>query len=647
MYPESADGQSPKPELPPPATPEHELNYLHTLIDQIPDLVYARDTANRFMLANQVMARLMGVASPAELIGKTDADFYPPEKAAWFAAVDRGVLEGKSLLNKESTITFPNGETRIIRSTKVPLRNSQGEIIGFIGIGHDITQARQASEANARLATIVEQASEIIIVTDTQGRVNYVNPAFEKAAGYAGAEVMGRNPSLLKSGRHDAAFYEEMWRVLARGDIWHGRLVNRRKDGALYEVDATITPVRNTAGEVIYVAIERDVTAQVQLEAQLRQMQKMDAVGQLAGGIAHDFNNILAAILAQASLLEMDDVPPAELRAGMKQIRADAERAANLTRQLLMFSRRQVVHAQDIDLNQVVGNIVPMLRRIIYASIEIRLSLHPAPLPIKADAGMIEQILLNLAVNARDAMRNGGVLRIVTTEVVPPADPAKLPPEARTKRHACLSVGDTGGGIAPEILPRIFEPFFTTKEAGKGTGMGLATVFGIVKQHGGWIDVDNQPPQGVTFRVHLPAGGEAVPDKSAATKAESKRGNATILWVEDEASMRRLTKLILVRQGYQVIEAANGLEALNLWDQHKSEVKLLLTDIVMPGGITGLELARRLREDHPRLKVIFTSGYSADIAGRELELLPGESFIQKPFQPEDLLQMIQRRLADA
>jgi signal transduction histidine kinase len=436
-----------------------------------------------------------------------------------------------------------------------------------------------------------------------------------------------------------------MWDILGRGGIWQGHFVNRHKNGALYEEEATISPVRDAAGKTInYVAVKRDVTREVQLEAQFRQSQKMEAVGQLAGGVAHDFNNILMAMLMQAELAESVENLPEVARDCIREIRAYTERAANLTRQLLLFSRRQVMQPRDIDLNEVVTNMGKMLQRIIGEDIRLQLRLHPAPLLTRADAGMLEQALMNLAVNARDAMRKGGRLLIETAEKTVDESIAQVDLDAAPGRYVCLIVSDTGCGIPPELLPRIFEPFFTTKEPGKGTGLGLATVFGIVKQHKGWLKVDSKPGQGVKFHIFLPAGNAAADLPETVTPSKPRGGTETILLVEDEWAVRTLTRAILKRHGYKVLDAPTGIEALKLWQEHGGAAALLLTDLVMPAGMSGQELARQLRAEHAQLKVIYISGYSTGIAGQELQLRKGERFIQKPFGPDQLLGTIRQCL---
>jgi nitrogen-specific signal transduction histidine kinase/ActR/RegA family two-component response regulator len=395
-------------------------------------------------------------------------------------------------------------------------------------------------------------------------------------------------------------------------------------------------------------AIKLDVTREMALESQYRQSQKLEGIGQLAGGVAHDFNNILTSILMQVELANLETGLPKEVLDGLEQIRRDADRAASLTRQLLLFSRRQVMQSRDLDLNEIVTNLAKMLQRIIGEDVRLQLELDPGPLPTRADAGMLDQVAMNLAVNARDAMPEGGTLRISTSEKVVDEAGKVEHPDAIPGRYVCLSVSDTGCGIAPEVLPRIFEPFFTTKDAGKGTGLGLATVFGIVKQHHGWLTVDTELRKGSTFKIYLPAvAAAAATPASAAAAPKPCGGTETILLAEDDHSVRRATASLLRQQGYQVLEAANGVEALQSWIEHRSGIALLFTDLVMPEGLSGRQLAEKLQAEKPDLKVIFASGHSADIAGKEIQLRAGENFMPKPIRPDELLKIIRSCLDSA
>jgi two-component system, cell cycle sensor histidine kinase and response regulator CckA len=382
-------------------------------------------------------------------------------------------------------------------------------------------------------------------------------------------------------------------------------------------------------------------------EQQLRQAQKMEAVGQLAGGVAHDFNNLLAVIRGNADLLLMD---PAQLspdaRVGLKEILAASERAANLTRQLLIFSRKQAMQSHPLVINDVIAELTRMLKRIIGEHVDLQCR-YSADLPqVQADPGMIEQALVNLAINARDAMQRGGQLLITTEAVRLDVAQARKLPEGRTGDFVCLTVSDTGTGIAPEHLSRIFEPFFTTKEPGKGTGLGLATVHGIVKQHHGWVQVSSQPSHGATFKIFLPASSApATSPEALRAEPPSPPGTETILLVEDDYAVRMITRRVLERHGYTVCEARSAPEALALWETRGEEIALLLSDIVMPESVTGHELAERLRAEKPSLKVILMSGYSAELIGKDTEVRRRATcFLKKPCPSRLLLETVRRCL---
>nr|AUN37525.1 diguanylate cyclase/phosphodiesterase [uncultured bacterium] len=722
-------------------------------------------------------------------------------------------------------------------------------------------QRLHAEQALQLQTTALEAAANGILITARDGTILTANPAFCAMTGYASDEVIGRKPSLLKSGQHEPKVYEQMWQTICAGDVWQGELVNRRKDGSLYHEEMTITPVRAAGGDIShFIAVKQDVsrkkaeqravtlfrtlidrtndaievidpetgrildvneracqshgytreeylalrlpdlvpamaaqpwaeireelqragsrvieshhwrkdgsvfpievnvthihldrdyllavvrdiserkqaeetlrwrtaffealaeseldgivvvdregkiiyqnrrsidlwkipetivaaaddTKQVQhaasrtkhpqafidkvaylsahndessreeielndgtvldrysspvvgkngdyygriwtfrditehkrLEAQLRQAVKMEAVGQLAGGVAHDFNNILATVMMHLGLLQQSPGLTADARESLKELETEATRAAGLARQLLLFSRREVAHPKPLDLNELVQNLLKMLRRLLGENMDIVFRPSSDAVWLAADAGMIEQVVMNLCVNARDAMPNGGQLDLAISLIELRSGPPR--PNSSARSFACLSVNDSGCGMDAAVLQRIFEPFFTTKEAGKGTGLGLATVYGIVKQHQGWIEVDSEEGKGSSFRIFLPALKEAMEKPKAAVTEhpdEAPRGSETILLVEDDESVRRMAALCLRKLGYEVLETASGVEALESWRKHRQRIKLLFTDLIMPGTMTGLGLAQRLRQERPDLKVIISSGYDSE-----------------------------------
>ena len=592
-------------------------------------------------LANLTGCNLLGLTR-SELTGKrlgvfvaeTDRQSFGEFLARAFATRDNQVCEIRLL---------PKGRKPLDIQLDASL-STDGELCRLALV--DITEQKQTEESNTRLAMAFEQAAETIIITDTNGTILYANPAFETSTGYTCAEALGQNPRVLKSGKHDAEFYCRMWEMLKRGEIWRGHFINKRKDGKLYEEEATISPVRDAAGKVInFVAVKHDVTHEKQLEAQFRQAQKLEAIGILAGGVAHDFNNILAAMFLQTDLVDTFEDLPDEVVDIHRQIRSSAESAAKLVRQLLLFSRRQVLQPHNLDLSESIGSMAKMMSRILGENINVQLKLAAQPLFIHADAGMMDQVLMNLAVNARDAMTGGGQLVLETSRVDFDEFAASQSTQARPGSFVCLSVSDTGSGIPAEILPKIFDPFFTTKDIGKGTGLGLSTVFGIVQQHQGWINVYSEVGHGTTFRIYLPRlAGVFEPKAAPPALAAMRGGNETILLVEDEEPLRVLVQMALSRLGYRVLEAPTGVKALEVWKTHREEISLLLTDLMMPDGMSGIELAHRLRQKNPKLKVVYMSGYSADVVGKDLPLEVGVNFLTKPFQAHKLAKTIRDSL---
>jgi len=496
----------------------------------------------------------------------------------------------------------------------------------------DVTDRRRAEEKLRKLSSAVEQAADTVVITDREGRIEYVNPAFELLTGYTREEAVGQNPRLLKSGTQDARFYQEMWQTILRGEVYRGVMINRKKNGELYYAEKTITPVRDSEGRIThFISNDRDITERRKLEEQLLQVQKMDAIGQLAGGVAHDFNNLLMVISSYAELMMDTLAPDTALRHHGEEILKASRRAADLTRQLLTFSRKQVQVLRVLDLNHVLQDICQTLPRLIGEDMQLSLQLGKQLWPIKADPVQVEQIVMNLATNARDAMAHGGQLTLETRNVELDEDYCRVHPEAAPGEHILLAVSDSGAGIDPAILPRIFEPFFTTKEKGKGTGLGLATIYGIVKQSGGHITVHSEAGVGTTFKIFLPrvpadaAGLEPVPRSS-----RHLDGNETVLLVEDEDAVRESEREYLEQHGYTVLAAANGPAALELAASCGRQIQLLVSDVVMP-KMSGSELGEQLVARRPGLKVLYVSGYAENTVLQHGLADLGSRFLQKPF----------------
>jgi len=506
-------------------------------------------------------------------------------------------------------------------------------------------------EAEERFRLMAETIRDVFWVTSPDGReLFYVSPACEQIWGRPVAELLA-DPTLWLQAvvAEDRPQVDAALAQLAAGSEYRLQYRIDRPDGSRRWIEDRGYPVRDPAGELKQaLGVATDITARQELETQLLQAQKMEAIGQLAGGVAHDFNNVLTVVIGYARLLLDRETLPPDVVGPLTQIFTAGTRAANLTRQLLLFSRKQAVNRRAVDLNQIAGDIAEMLHRLIGEHIKLKLALSPDPCPAEADAGMIEQVLMNLAVNARDAMLDGGTLT-VASEHVTIADPAGYRhPAARPGNFVCLSVRDTGCGIPPENLQRIFEPFFTTKEAGSGTGLGLATVFGIVQQHQGWIELESAVGVGTCFRILLPAVPQeaVVPARQPAKPTTVSGGTETILLVEDEAPVREFGVAVLRGHGYRVLQAGSGAEALEVWKWHGPRIALLLSDLVMPEGLGGVELAARLRQAKPTLKVVLTSGYAHGSTGEEFHPPAGTHFIHKPYRPQLLAQTVRDALDD-
>ncbi|HEY1170792.1 MAG TPA: PAS domain S-box protein [Verrucomicrobiae bacterium] len=516
----------------------------------------------------------------------------------------------------------------------------------------DISDRRKAElslrESEERFRQLAENINEVFWITDpAKKQILYVSPAYKKIWGRT-CESLYESPRtwleaicpddrerVLQAALHRQASgeYDETYRIT-------------RPDGSLRWIHDRAFPISDASGHVHrIVGTAEDISNRRLLEEQVRQSQKLEAIGQLAGGVAHDFNNILAAIIMQVDLMDSPEKLPPDVVEGLDEIKASAHRAANLTRQLLLFSRKQVMLSHDLDLNETVTNIAKMLTRIIGEDISLQFNLHQRPLTIHADAGMLDQVLMNLVVNARDAMPSGGRISVELSEKKVTPELAATLPDTAPGLYACLRVSDSGAGISTDNLAHIFEPFFTTKAHGKGTGLGLATVFGIVKQHNGSIFVKSESGIGTTFEILFPLVSTLENVKPGpVTRTQSEGGSETILLVEDDHSLRTLSRIVLQKAGYRVLEASDGIEALSIWETDQGSIQLLLTDLVMPRGINGRELANRIQSSNPKLPVVFTSGYSADVAGRELILEEGQNFIQKPSSPHILLSTIRRSL---
>ncbi len=621
----------------------HSQRRFRDLFENSPDAIFVEDLTGKVLDVNASACALHGLTRN-QLIGKNVImDLVPPARREVIRAEFHRLASGQiSWVESESLCSDGRVVPVEIRVVRVEFEGQPALLFHV----RDITERRVAETALRSSETLFRSVWENSVdgmrLTDENGNILAVNDAFSHLVGL---------PRELLEGKLFTVIYSTSsnWEKLLREHQAHfrgGLHPDKQESGCLLHDGRSVVfeitdSYVETGGEPrLLLSLFRDITTHKQLEEQLRQSQKMEAIGQLAGGIAHDFNNILTIILGHATLLTLAPLDPKSL-VSAQQVKQAAERAAGLTRQLLAFGRKQVFNPRPLDLNQLVGKMSDMLPRLLGEDINLQIQLSKELAVIEADASMIEQIVLNLAVNSRDAMLRGGrlIIRIDLCEV--DAEHARRQVEARPGRFVCLSHTDNGCGIPAENLAHIFEPFFTTKELGKGTGLGLATVFGIVKQHPGWVEVESELGRGTTFRIYFPVTNVPPADPvEFDSQFRARGGNETILVVEDERDLREIIARTLNRHGYRVFQTVDGQNALAVWAEYKNEIDLLFTDVIMPGGINGRELAEKCQAEKPGLKVIFSSGYGAEVLGKDSKLDPDINYLQKPYLPQTLARVI-------
>jgi PAS domain S-box-containing protein len=632
----------------------HAQQMFQLVLDNIPQRVFWKDRNFRYLGCNKPFARDAGFDSPSDLIGKNDFELSWKDTAPLYRADDHHVMESDSpKLNYEEQQHKPDGTVLWLRTSKVPLHDRDSTVIGVLGTYEDFTQHKQVEEAlrasEQRFRAVTESTIDAIISVSSRGVIVSWNQAAQHLFGYSKQEILGKPVTLLMPERYRHAHEEGLAHAHATGEFHlvgkTRELCGLRKDFTEFPLEVSLSHWQ-AGDESFFTAIARDITVRKTMEEELRQAQKMEGIGRLAGGIAHDFNNLMTVINGYCDMLLRQGIPLDRWQRSIQEIKQAGERAAGLTRQLLAFSRKQMLQPKVLDLNVVIRNMEAMLRRLIREDIELDIRLAVGLWLVKADPGQLEQVLMNLVVNARDAMPRGGQLTIKTANVELDQFYAARHRGVKPGAYVTVSVSDTGCGMDEETRSRIFEPFFTTKEPGKGTGLGLSTVYGIVRQSGGYISVFSEPDHGATFTMHLPPVlGESRTPTVSVDSGSDHRGTETILLVEDEPAVRTLARSILEEQGYRVIEASHGEEALLLSKQHNGSIHLLVTDVVMPGP-SGPQVAQRLTRHHPRLKVLYMSGYTDDAIGRHGVLTDGTSFIGKPFNSAALARKV-RKVLDA
>ncbi len=626
----------------------------------IPALVYVKNREFMYLLANRAFAEMLGLADK-DIVGKTDYDLFPDDMADIFRKTDRMVMESDCpRLNLEMKIRRPDGGTLWVSTNKAPFHDVHGKVVGIVGISLDITERKNAEnalkESEKRLNFVLEGSNDGFwdwnMVT---GRVQR-NVRWAEMLGYRSGEIgAGVNGWKCLVHPEDLPVVKEIfrdhisgkipqyrveYRMCCKSGVWawiadRGKVVEWDESGKALRMAGTATDISDRK------VAEHE---KQQLSDQLRQAQKLEAIGQLTGGIAHDFNNILTAIIGYGHLLLMNTGGDDKTRGFVEQILMSSDRAAGLTQSLLAFSRKQVTNLKPVDLNEIIRKIEKLLRRLIGEDVQLLTTYYREPLIVMADCGQMEQILMNLATNARDAMPDGGTLSIRTDTMV--VDAGVLNPVllASPSKYACMAVSDSGTGMDAATRERIFEPFFTTKGVGQGTGLGLSIVHGIVEQHKGYVSVQSEAGTGTTFKVYLPVNIAKAGDEDTATiTMESMRGTETILLAEDQNDVRATTRNTLEMYGYKVIEAYDGENAVDCFMEHKEKIEFLIIDMIMPKR-HGRDVYDFIRGMRPGIKTLFISGYTADILDKK-QVLKGEiNFLKKPFSPNELLMKIREIL---
>ncbi len=621
---------------------EKERTHLRTLLQTIPDLIWLKNPDGIYLTCNARFERLFG-AKEAEIVGKTDYDFVDDDLADFFREHDRiAMAAGKPSINEEWLTFADDGHRELAETIKTPMYDSDGSLIGVLGVARDITAARKAEETEKRLATAIEHAAEAVIITDATGIIQYVNPAQGILSGYSLDELVGQTPNVLKSDFHDGNFYKQLWDTIGVGTVWSGRFINKKKDGTEYHEDASISPVYDKSDNLTnFVVVEHDVTKQLALQEQLFQAQKMETIGTLAGGISHDFNNLLQPIMGYTELLMMEKKQGDPELDRLQKIYDAGKRGADLIKGLMLFSRKVEPEFGSVDLNHEIVQARTLLSQTIPKTIKIDLRLSDDLKTVQADPSQIGQVVMNLGVNARDAMPDGGTLTIATTNVQLDKEYCDTHLEAKPGSYVLLVVSDTGKGMDKETLSHIFEPFYTTKEKGKGTGLGLATVYGIVKKHDGHILCYSEPGNGTTFTIYFPSIQMEKDSDTPTDETPIPGGTETVLLVDDEEDLRDLGTTLLNRFGYKVISAGNGKEALEIYQMEKDRIAIILLDLIMP-EMDGRRCLAEVLQVNPNAKVIIASGYSES---EPASMAAGaKGFVQKPYNVRQFLNTIREIL---
>jgi PAS domain S-box-containing protein len=604
---------------------------------------YRLNFSTGFWSSSSELNKLFGIGSTYERSVEGWEALIHPDDLAMMRDYFVNEIIGKRLnFNREYRIVRLNDRVeRWVHGIGKLEFDGQGRSLGMIGVIQDITERKLKEHKFRQLSRAVEQSPNVIMITDTQGDIQYVNPKFTAITGYSYDEAMGKNPRILKSEETPPETYKELWRTITTGGEWRGEFHNRRKNGELFWESASISPITDEKGAIThFLAVKEDITEHKQLTEQFLRAQRVENLGRLASGVAHDLNNILAPIMMASSMLN-DDLPPQTHHQLVTTIHEAAQRGADIVKQVLTFARGVEGQKSNLNPKLLVAQVEKILRETFPKSISLSISLPEDLWTITGDVTQMHQVLLNLCVNARDAMMpKGGTLVINAENIEIDENYAAMANGAKPGRYVVMKVIDSGGGIPPAIIDNIFDPFFTTKELGKGTGLGLSTVVGIVKSHGGFVNVESELGRGSVFRVFIPAVFESEPEVAQAELPAVPGGNGeTILLVDDEPEILKIAGMVLTQNGYVVVNACDGIEALTLYVQNQEVIEVVVTDVVMP-VMNGLNLARALRRINPRVRIIAASGHAEESHEHELNALGVQTLLRKPFNNHQLLEAV-------
>ena len=626
--------------------------FLEAQMNSSPDGILVVDPQGRSILQNRRAADLLKI--PSSFVDAADRE----KQLEWVASQTKDparfferivYLDAHPDEISRDEIEMRDGT--VLDRYSAPIIGTDGKHYGKIRTFRDITEQKRTEESLRLLGSAVEQSKESILITEAEldlpgPRIVFVNPAFMQTTGYTAEEAIGKTPRILQGPRTDRTVMNRLRRNLADGETFAGETINYRKDGQEFDMEWQIAPIRDAGGKVThFVAVQRDISERKRLETQLVQSQKVESVGQLAGGIAHEFNSLLTAIIGQSELLLADLPIWSPLAKNATEISKAAGRAATLTRQLLAYGRKQFLQPESLDLNRVITATEGMFHHFMGGDVTTRLVPASDLQMVRVDLGQIEQVIMNMAINSRHAMPNGGTFTLATANVSFGEADRERAPELKPGDYVMLTITDTGVGMSAEVQARVFEPFFTTKGVGEGTGLGLSTCYGIIKQSGGHISVQSEPAHGTTFKIYLPQVERRM--KTPPQRLDSPDlppGTETILLVEDDPALRETAAALLKRLGYTVFPAANGIEALSLRQQHDiGHIDLLFTDVLMP-QMSGKELSERVRALYPHTKILFTSTYTEKAIVHEGGLDHGVVHLQKPFTPSALARKLREVL---